>query len=157
MKLTTLLIKTKGILIFSILVATLTACKKTSCTGDYFIFGVTYSECTGDCARYYMLKDGHLYTDNMTRPSEKLKFENTSQPSQSYNISKQLLDNLPPVFKTLPSSTLGCPDCHDQGMYYIEFSKNSIRRRFKIDTDTSKLPHKLRPFISRLRVTLDSL
>ena len=45
--------------------------------------------------------------------------------------SKKL--SIPLIMLLEPRTIFGCPDCHDQGGYYLEFTLLGIRRHFEID------------------------
>ena len=104
-----------------------------------------------------MIKKGELYPDNMNAVGDKLKFKNQKLSKDKYNLAKQLLDQLPDYLKNASSSNFGCPDCRDQGKYYIEIKENSSIKKFQIDTDTSQVPGEIRAYVAKLESVLKQL
>ena len=45
---------------------------------------------------------------------------------------------------------IGCPDCYDQGGYYIEVEENGIKRSWYIDTNKADVPEYLHDFLDRI-------
>ena len=120
----------KKIILTALVLVVLTSCRKAIIYGDYFIFGVSYSECEGNCVNYFMIKKEQLYPDNMTNFGEKLKFKNRKLSEDKYKVAKQLVEKFPEFLKNSSSATFGCPDCRDQGAYYIQLKENSkIKKR----------------------------
>ena len=136
---------------------TLATCKKTSLKGDYFIFGSSYGECSGSCVNYYLLKKGNLYSDDMSLSTKRLKFKNDKLPSGKADLANHLKAQLPTFLKNSSSERFGCPDCHDQGAYFIELSEDGITKSFHLDTDTGAVPIELRTFVVNIESTLRQL
>ena len=87
-----------------------------------------------------------------------LKFKNETLPVDKFNLAKKLLDKFPQYLLFNPNKTFGCPDCADQGGYYIEIKeKNGEVKNWHIDTDTSKQPAEIRAYIEDLRMLLGQL
>jgi hypothetical protein len=143
--------------LFCATLLSLTTCKKTSLRGDYFIFGSGYSECSGNCVNYYLLKKGSLYADDMNWHMKKLKFRNDALPSDKVNLAEQLKEQIPSLLKSSTEDRFGCPNCLDQGGYYIELRENGETKKFFIDTDTTEIPKELRSFVVNIKSTMRQL
>lgn len=101
---------------------------------DSFIFGTSYGMCLGDCAHFFMLRDSKVYPDDITiYTGNNLKFSDTALDASKYVLAARAQSNFPDFFKLMTDSTLGCPDCRDQGAYHIIITKNSITRTYHID------------------------
>ena len=132
-------------------------CTKIRLNGDHFIFGLSFSQCEADCARFFLIKKNSLYADEMENGSDKLKFKYNALSDEKFKMAEQLRAGLPAVLKNSASATFGCPDCRDQGSFYIELKENSKMRIFKIDTDTSQVPAEMRPFLLELKRLISEL
>ncbi len=75
----------KKIILTVLILVVLTSCKKTSLSGDHFIFGSSYSECGGNCVNYFIIKKDQLYPDDMTNALDKLRFKNQKLSQDKYN------------------------------------------------------------------------
>lgn len=147
----------KNLLLTISILIIMSNCKKSSLSGDHFIFGSSYSECEGNCVNYFLLKKGQLHPDDMSNWSDKLKFKNNQLPQDKIDLAKKIEDNLPDFLKNSSSTTFGCPDCRDQGAIYLEIKKDSKKTKFKIDTDTSQIPIEIREFVIDIQTTLHQL
>ena len=109
---------------------------------DYIIFGSSYGMCVGDCAITYLLKSDGLYkskdylkTGNVNSFTEKLSDEKLQQLK---NIPSSIPSEL--INYTKDEETFGCPDCADQGGYYLEIIREGKKHKtFRIDTNTDQL------------------
>ncbi len=136
----------------------LTTCKKAELKGEYFVFGESYNMSIGDGVTLFLLKNGNLYPDNMDRyTNEEWTFKNDKLSKDKYKLAKQLLDELPNYFNDNPSATFGCPDCADQGAYYIKIGERNSIKTFYIDTKVSTQPVEIREFIVSMKSTLKQL
>lgn len=128
------------------------ACKKSlRFDGSYFIFGTSFSECEGDCARYFLIEEKTLHADDFDVVPKKLKFKKTSLSNDKFELAKQLRDNFPDYLKDHPNVTFGCPDCGDGGAIYIERKvkgKNTVK--WYIDMDKTQQPAEIREYIANL-------
>ena len=125
----------------------------------YFAFGSTYGMCPGNCATFFEIKNGKLYPDSMDRYTGTLYFKSNPLANDRLNLATNLLYNIPGDLRNYPDSTHGCPDCHDQGQYYIEYKANATApvQYWHIDTDTSVLPASVKWFTVYLGNMIDSL
>ena len=149
----------KYLSLFAIM-ALLISCDKdnsNSCTPDYFIFGTTYGFCGGNCTHLFKIKDGRVFPDDMEYFYGNLKFKNTSLSSSKYLLAKPLSDNFPDYLQTHTDTVLGCPDCYDQGMVYIEIKQNLKVSWWKIDTEINSLPLEIRVYIEQMKTVVMDL
>ena len=104
-----------------------------------FIYGWFAGECVGNCGTMYQAKENYIIRDSISywESDNKNKLlniraqqvlENDHEGSFSY-----LKLNIPLIMLLDPREQFGCPDCHDQGGYYLQFTMLGITRHFKID------------------------
>jgi hypothetical protein len=135
------------------------ACKKNSNKFDYIIFGKYFSECGGNCASFFRLTNNKLYGDRMDyfMGAKDIKFQKFALSSDNFRAAHILADSLPDFFKTETGQTLGCPDCHDQGGFYLEIRTSGNTRVFNIDPEVRRMPKEVMDYISLLDQTIASL
>lgn len=108
---------------------------------DYFIFGVYFGECTGNCAQLFKLEGQNLYADDnvdyLISPGG-LKFQTQSLPSDKVALAEALLAQLPATLLAEEEKLIGCPDCRDQGGYYIKVKEGGDTQEWFIDPDEAK-------------------
>lgn len=129
---------------------------------DYLIVGITSGMCSGDCATLFLLQDGKVYPDKETEYS----FQQAAQPKFSasplhdttYQFAAGLLLAGFPDYLTLhPDTTLGCPDCRDQGGFHLIRMEAGVRRAWYIDPDTAALPVEIRGYVQQVSSAVYSL
>lgn len=125
----------------------------------YFAFGSTYGMCPGNCATFFEIKNKNLYPDSLDHYAGTLYFKNSPLASDRYTWAKNLLYNMPEDLRNQPNTTYGCPDCHDQGQYYIEYKASATApvQYWHIDTDTGALPSSIKWFALNMGQMIDSL
>lgn len=133
------------------------SCKKSAKRGDHFIFGSFHSECAGNCASYYMLKDGKVYPDDMSFERDKLKFKNKSLSQDKFDLAKKLEEEVPAFIINTKESTFGCPDCRDQGGYFLQIKRGANTQTIRIDTDLAEVPNEMRPFVIEMSKVLEEM
>lgn len=118
---------------------------------DYFMFGSF-----GDrSCNFYMIKKDSLYTTTSCL-RDTASFLATL-PEIKYNNSLILKYALPPYLSNMPDTTLGCPNCLDQGGLYIEYRVGAKIKRYNLDNDTGALPYEIKNYVLRLKAVVDSL
>ncbi len=148
----------KVFLLLTVLAIVLSSCEKNKLShDDYFIFGVSYGECMGDCAIYYKIQNEMLYSDFMETPWQELSFNDQNLSNSNYLQAKSLFEELPSYLNKNSNQTFGCPDCIDQGNIYVEQSIDGTKTYWNIDTDIDQLPEEIREFTTLLMETIDSL
>jgi len=137
------------------------ACEKEHCAvteDDIFVFGTWYGECAGDCAGLYEIRHGKLYPDNINNLYlDSVTFSNVPLPDSSYQHARSLPGLLPNYLIQHPNETLGCPDCYDQGVIYVELRRKGKKTTWKLDTNTGALPPDVQAFAQQVLVVMDQL
>ncbi len=125
---------------------------------DYIIFGSSYGMCVGDCSITYLLKSDGLY-----KSKDYLKTGN--QNSFTEKLSNEKFEGLKSISSSLPSElinnpkdeeTFGCPDCADQGGYYLEIIRKGQKPKiFRIDTNTDQLPEYIKQVALEIKKAIE--
>lgn len=104
------------------------------------IFGKYAGFCIGDCFDVFKIDEGKLEEDRVVDfYTEDYTFNGSFTFSNAqYTAYKNILDEIPEELVNGANKTYGCPDCTDQGGYYIEirFLDGSIKK-YTIDTDNT--------------------
>jgi hypothetical protein len=146
------------LLVFSTLIV---SCDKDTVfpdTYEYFTFGEYYCECTGTCGVVYQIKDDAVFPsiDSTCTPSQH-EFGTSPLISSKYEIANALIDEFPEELLNSDENTYGCPDCADQGGYYIELKSSKITRSWRIDRDIDELPGFLKTYAQTIESTIDEM
>jgi hypothetical protein len=125
---------------------------------ESFAFGQYGNFCLTSCGKYYGIYNGELYPDSSQK---KIGGPLTAGPvpldHSKYLLAKPLEDTLPKYFLDHPNQTFGCPNCVDQGGYYIEIVNNGNRTYWYIDTSIPSLPVEIRDYVTTLAATIRQL
>ena len=125
---------------------------------DSFSFGSAYGFCQGNCANFFIIKDGDIYPDDMDYyPGSSLKFKAEALPVEEYNLAKKLIDGFPEYLIENPNKTFGCPDCADQGGIHIEIEEKGQIKRWHFDTTISNLPTEIREYVQEISNVIEEL
>ena len=117
------------------------------------LFGQFYGFCGGpDCIQIFKLEENQLLEDsNDVYPTDTPYNGNyTALSTAKFDLVKDLIDDFPADLLNETATTLGCPDCADQGGYYIEYGKDGNTQHWKIDTDRSNVPQYLHNFMDKI-------
>jgi hypothetical protein len=152
-------------ILLSLFVAILsTACDKTPLDGEleqgeYLIFGMSYSECSGNCAILFKLENQQLFEDSvdMFLLSSEIPFHSTALADAKYQIAKPLINNFPNDLLASEKQVYGCPDCLDQGGFYLELKQNGTKRSWRIDTNDEEQSQAIIDYKNRAFDILDNL
>lgn len=125
---------------------------------DYFIFGRASGFCVGSsCVMLYKLENQQLFPDaDMTYTqfsTGDIAFGTTSLPTDKVLLAQALLAEFPSSLLNEPNGTLGCPDCTDQGVYYIKMKSGKTVREWHIDPFLDQY----HPFCNAISITLSQL
>lgn len=127
----------------------------------YFIFGTYVGMCQGPagCAVFYKLSNGSVYRDSVIHLLRPASFSKIPLGGNSWATASAVLDCFPSEMATHPNTTIGCPDCHDQGGYYIAYKANSAspEQTWTVDTDTASLSNPVIQYVTRLDTALAHL
>ena len=117
---------------------------------DYLIFGHFYGFCVGEsCVEIFKLTDLKLYED--TEDNYTLEaFNFVEKENEKFNLVKDLTDYFPTALLTEKESVFGCPDCSDGGGVFIEYSKNGIKKSWRIDQFEENVPEYLHDFMDKV-------
>ncbi len=133
------------------------ACKKEKralIIENSFVFGSYHSLCMDDCATLFKIQDQQLYPDNTNSYINPLVFSATPMANDRYLLAKPLQDSFPSYLITHTDTTYGCPDCHDQGLIYIEQTINGVHRKWTIDAEVSAIPVEIRAYIEQVKAVI---
>jgi hypothetical protein len=111
-----------------------------------FIFGSAYGFCAGNCVHLFKIAGGKVYADLLDRgdPAE-ATFSTTPLGDVEYQLALPVMEQFPEALLA-EKSPIGCPDCHDQGGYFVQITKDGETSRWMIDTVEDRLPAYLRPY-----------
>lgn len=106
---------------------------------EYMVFGNFHGHCLPCENTMYKVTRSELTFDQMEQfPRLDYQFAKDGEKSQSdFNNSVQLLDLLPQTLKQTDKEVFGCPDCADQGGYYLEFVINGKVKKILLDSSDS--------------------
>jgi hypothetical protein len=141
------------------LLISLSFCTKDSLNDlDYFAFGDAHGFCLGNCANFFIIKDGKIYPDDMDFYIESsIKFKSEALPNEKYELAKRIIDNFPTYLIDKPNKTFGCPDCADQGGIHIEIKEKGQIKIWHFDTNISNLPHEIQDYVQEIVLVLEQL
>ena len=151
--------RTIKFLILGLGILILSSCNKentnTAAEMDYLIFGHFYGECIGEsCVQTYKITDTKLYVDLAKNYSgEDLNFQAMS--ASKFNKVSNLRASIPEQLLDETEGVIGCPDCHDQGGLFIQYSNNGIIKSWRIDNSKDAVPMYLREFMNKVREDID--
>ncbi len=104
---------------------------------DYFIFGTAAGKCTGNCVTLYKLEGQNLYEDDnanyLMLSSQDIPFQATGLSAEKVALAETLQAQIPANLFNEPDGNIGCPDCYDQGMFYIKIKASDTVREWRID------------------------
>lgn len=149
------------LVVFSTLALLLSACRKETKADfhpDYFIVGSSYGMCLKGCTDLYKLSGGQLYADSMERGLLPLVFLSKPLDDSKRKTVSDLQSQVPAtIYEGDTIQQIGCPDCHDQGTYYLEFAKGGMKFTVRLDTDSAAIPVELRSFHAQMEQALSNL
>jgi len=135
-----------------------------SCTKDnldnieYFSFGSAYGFCQGNCANFFIIKDGDIYPDDLDYYlGSSLKFKSEALPIEKYNLAKNLIYGFPKYLIENPNKTFGCPDCADQGGIHIEIKEKGQIKKWHFDTTILNLPAEIQKYVQEISNVIEEL
>lgn len=153
------------LLIISFLVAGCFGCESTDSNPEKapsktatFVFGEAYGFCAGDCAHFYKLKNNQLFKDKIERFNGTVPdFDPNKLSDDKWEVAKSLISELPDYLLNNPDTTLGCPDCADQGGVYLFYQNENKSLYWNIDTAADRQPPEIRNYILKVRSIIDQL
>lgn len=127
---------------------------------DHFVFGKYHGHCLGNCAHAYKLKADGLFADKVNQGYLEInsEFEDKSQSKAKIELASKLLKDLPKALFNEEGDTFGCPDCADQGGYYVEIQIGKRAPQvWRIDTNKDQIPAYLSAYTAKIEKTMEEL
>ena len=124
-----------------------------------FIFGSYFGLCAGNCVHLYKLEGAALLVDDMDSMADLADpiFGTTSLSQDKVDLARQLLDVLPTSLQKEGGSH-GCPNCVDQGAYYLKFiNEEGETIEWHLDTNKEALPEEVRDFVEEMLAVIGQL
>lgn len=125
---------------------------------ETLIFGKFHGFCIGqNCNDIYKLTSKNLFEDTKNEYiyKEDFKFEKLSK--SKFEVAEHLLNEIPQELLEMESETIGCPDCADQGGYFIQYTDKEGTKTYKIDTFREKIPLYLHDYLNQIDFVLTEL
>ena len=126
------------------------------------VFGYFFGFCQGpDCIKTYRLTRTDLFEDvNDVYPpasqSAQMPFDYQLISQEKFALVDGLLDEIPAELLEQESQIFGCPDCADQGGFYVSWTELGETQEWFIDMSQSEIPEYLHDFteIIQARIAL---
>lgn len=144
----------KRLILPLIIILTFAGCtEKVSPDPSAFVFGIWHGFCLENCIHVYKLENGKLYLDDMSTryQSGSITFQKTPLDDKLAKKAEELYRLFPSYLRKNPNTTIGCPDCHDQGVIYLAFEENGELTEWKIDPDKNDFPPEIEAFMIAMR------
>jgi hypothetical protein len=123
-----------------------------------FSFGTYAGICPAGCHNMFNLSNNQLFEDSSSNNFlSPILFSLVPMSQAKYLVAKPLQDSFPAYLEARPNTTMGCPDCHDQGRIYIERMANGIKQTWNIDTDEDAVPAAIKNYVINVKVVIDQL
>ena len=126
---------------------------------DYLMFGHFYGFCHGEqCIEIFKLEKNKILEDSLDKYPDRTtpylgKFY--ALDNAKFNLAKDLTGFFPENLLNEPDTTIGCPDCADQGGLYIEYNFKGVHKFWFIDQSKSSVPEYLHDFMNRVNEKID--
>lgn len=128
---------------------------------DYLIFGHHFGMCVGEeCREYFKVTATELieYEDNCTPGMLSSCIPNSTQLSAAkFAFAQNLIANFPDSLFNETATTIGCPDCADQGGLYLEIKQGDVIRYWDLDHQNSGLPTYLHAYADEVKAAIDAI
>lgn len=96
---------------------------------------VVIKECGGNCAILFKIQNEQLFEDDIDwLVNGTIPFQNTPLETSKYEMAKELVDLFPNELLESEKRTYGCPDCADQGGFYLALKEGDTENIWFIDT-----------------------
>jgi len=134
--------------------ALFTSCKKDTVSSnlgsDFIAFGHFHGFCAGEqCIEIFKITNLEISEDQKDEyPPRDDFYKGNYQPVKdaSWNTISDLVKNIPDSLWTISDPVIGCPDCADQGGFYIEVKRGGDHRFWLIDKSKSAQPEFLKTY-----------
>ncbi|OEK05021.1 hypothetical protein [Roseivirga misakiensis] len=104
---------------------------------EYLLFGNFYGHCQGDCFNAFQVDNEKVQSDDADGhfTFDQYQFESTRTLDKSaFSEARSLLKQIPSELITSEIESYGCPDCADQGGYFMIFETDNEKQMIIIDT-----------------------
>ncbi len=136
----------------------ISACNKSNdketihASGNYLVTGYISGYCATPCSYFYLDQNDQLMASGAVQDyTDSLDF-NTQCTAAQHALVVSIQASIPNTLYSLNNQNFGCPNCHDQGGYYLTVSKNNQLYKWRIDPDIiDSTNHFLRPLALQLR------
>lgn len=116
-------------------------------SNDYFIIGLTYGECRGDCVHLFKLQNNTVYEDaepNFWTPDTRPRFMDVPFAKESaIEDIANLRASFPDFLDNTTETSFGCPDCSDGGAIHIFINENDVERSWTLDNIIEANPEEI--------------
>ncbi|MGB0431305.1 MAG: hypothetical protein ACPGLV_12590 [Bacteroidia bacterium] len=123
-------------------------------TPEYLIFGEFYGMCNGEtCVEIFKIDHNNLYEDENDNYPNSLNISDTKfnlLDKEKYELVRELINDFPSALLAESEHTLGCPDCHDQGGFYIEYKNQNDHQFWIIDQNLGAVDKNLHAFLHQV-------
>jgi hypothetical protein len=105
-------------------------------------YGHYAGECVGNCGTIYEVTNKFINIDTTSfwqtqDDLSKLQIQRQRFLEKNDEIDLDIKRISVPLIMLLdPRTIFGCPDCHDQGGYYLDFTMFGVRRHYQIDKES---------------------
>ena len=79
-----------------------------------------------------------------------ISFKNKASTDVNKDSVRAWIDHFPAELLAAPSGDFGCPDCYDQGGYYIEINIEGTQKFWHIDPDLKDVPDFIQGYLDVL-------
>jgi hypothetical protein len=125
---------------------------------DYLIFGRYGFECLGSCITVYKLQAGQLFADNLEYGfPEPDDFQTTPLSAADFQVAQVLSNEFPEELLETEQRIFGCPDCADQGGFYLSLKRNGTVTTWQIDMDDVDQTAGILNYKARIAEVLENL
>ena len=126
---------------------------------DHFAFGTYYGHCLGNCAHAYKLNEDGLFPDQVERGylEPGIAYATQSLSAENIALAQKLLEDFPAELMKEEAEVFGCPDCADQGGFYLEIKQGESTRSWRIDTNDDQIPAYLSAYTAKVRKAVEEL
>jgi len=102
--------------------------------GEYLTFGKYHFECGGNCTNLFKIEKGQLFQDDLDWGLlDEIPFQSVPLDNSKFEIAKILIEEFPNDLLESGKRKYGCPDCVDQGGFYVELKDGGERNIWLID------------------------
>ena len=110
------------------------------------------------CVHVYQIANGKVYADTTHHyPYDTSGYKFKVLPDTPYPKVNQLKAAFPHRILTDTTTEFGCPDCRDQGGYYVALKADGYQQEWLIDQDLDAVSPYLHPFLQKVDSAVQEL